>query len=30
MDPLGTESSGKAEMQLSKGCLLMWEHSPMM
>lgn len=29
MDPTGTESSGRAEMQLSKTHLLMWEHSPM-
>ena len=29
MDPIGAESSGRAEMQLSKTHLLMWEHSPM-
>ena len=29
MDPIGAESSGRAEMQLNKTHLLMWELSPM-
>lgn len=29
MDPIGAESSGRAEMQLNKTYLLMWELSPM-